>query len=279
MTSSTAFTTANDADDDAVNLDVENEPAQEQDPRPEPESEPARQLVFTPPPWFDRALGVSIVAAKAATIACAIDGFVNADTPRLRGKGIRARAFGYTGALFLVPGIWRLLPNRGRYPRGLDLAVTLPLLIDAGGNALGLYDEAHLDDVVHFLNAAIVAGVAGALFATRTDDPWPAAFAGTGTAIAGEAIWEIGEYVAMKAGANGMGLSYRDTVADLADSILGAIVGGVVTWLRMPQEKEARRRGWRHAVAGWRDMGEPVSIVGARGSAAERALKRARIAR
>src|SRR5207249_4986735 len=139
----------------------------------------------------DRVPEAAIVAPKAATIACAIDGFVNANTPRLRGKAIRTRAVGYTAGLFLVPAIWRILPDRGRYPRGLDLAVTLPLLIDAGGNALGLYDEAHLDDVVHVLNAAIVAGVAGALFASRTDNPWEAAFAGTGTAIAGETFWEI----------------------------------------------------------------------------------------
>ena len=225
------------------------------------------------PPWLDRALEAVIVAAKAATIACAIDGFVNADTPRFRGKGIRARAFGYTACLFLVPVLWRVLPNRGRYPRGLDLAVTLPLLIDAAGNSVGLYDEAHLDDVVHFLNAAIVSGVAGALFASRTDDPWQAAVAGTGAAIAGETFWEIGEYLAMKAGADGMGLTYGDTIGDMADSALGAVVGGVVTWLRMPRDRERRRRGWRHAVAGFRDPGEPLSVLGGPGTVGERALR------
>ena len=232
------------------------------------------RFAFRPPPWMDRALDAAIVASKAATVACAIDAIVNADTPRLRGKGLRLRAVGYLGGLAIVPVIWRVLPNHGRYPRGLDLAVALPLLIDAGGNSLGLYNEAHLDDVVHFINAAIVAGVAGALFATRTDDPWQAAVAGTGTAIAGESIWEVAEYVAMKAGAEGMGLTYQDTIADLADSTLGAIVGGIVTWLRMPRAKEARSRGWRHAVAGWRETGEPVSIVGGRGSVADRAVRR-----
>ena len=232
------------------------------------------RFAFEPPPWMDRALEAAIVASKAATVACAIDAIVNADTPRLRGKGLRLRAIGYVGGLAIVPAIWRVLPNHGRYPRGLDLAVALPLLIDAAGNSLGLYNEAHLDDVVHFINAAIVAGVAGALFATRTDDPWQAAVAGTGTAIAGESVWEIAEFVAMKAGAEGMGLTYEDTIADIADSTLGAIVGGIVTWLRMPRDKEARSRGWRHAVAGWRETGEPVSIVGGRGSVADRAVRR-----
>jgi hypothetical protein len=233
-------------------------------------------LAIRPPSWLDRALDVAIVGAKGVTIACAIDGFVNADSPRLRGKAIRVRAIGYTAALFIVPAIWRLLPDRGRYPRGLDLAVSLPLLIDAGGNALGLYEEAHLDDVVHFLNAAIVAGVAGALFATRTDEPMEAALAGTATAIAGETVWEIAEYVAMKAGADGMDLTYADTIADMAESALGAIVGGIVTMLRMPRDRAERRRGWRHAIAGWREAGEPIAITGGRGSVAERVAAAAR---
>lgn len=237
-----------------------------------PETRPTR-LAFAPPPWLDRVLEVAILATKAATIACAIDGFVNADTPRLRGKGIRARAIGYTASLFLVPAIWRILPDRGRYPRGLDLAVTLPLLIDAGGNALGLYEEAHLDDVVHFLNGAIVSGIAGALFATRTDEPLEAALAGTSVAIAGETAWEIAEFLAMKAGANGMDLTYEDTIADLAESALGAVIGGLVTWVRMPRERADRRRGWRHAVGGWRDRSEPIAISGGRGSVAERAIR------
>jgi hypothetical protein len=241
------------------------------DPVPPPD-ERRRRLVVQPPPWLEHALGALIVGAKAATLACAADAVLNADTPRLRGKAMRARAAGYTAGIFLVPAIWRALPERGRYPRGLDLAVALPLLIDALGNSLGLYDEAHLDDVVHFLNAAIVAAIAGALFATRTDDPWEAAVAGTGTAIAGETLWEIGEYVAMKAGATGMGLTYGDTIGDMADSALGAAVGGIITWFRMPREKAARSKGWRHAIGGWREADEPVALAGGRGSLAERAL-------
>jgi hypothetical protein len=239
------------------------------------ERRPGR-LAIAPPSWLDRALEIAIVAAKTATIACAIDGFVNADTPRLRGKAIRTRAFGYTAALFVVPAIWRVLPDRGRYPRGLDLAVTLPLLIDAAGNATGLYQEAHIDDVVHFINGAIVSAVAGSLFAMRTDEPWQAALAGTGVAITGETLWEIAEFTAMKLGANGMNLTYVDTVADLAESTLGAAVGGLVTWLRMPRAGADRRRGWRHAIAGWRQAGEPVAITGGRGSVAERAVGLAR---
>ena len=245
--------------------------------RSSPDRRPAAaRLTIEPRPWLTRALSSAILAAKAVTLACAVDAVLNADSPRLRGKAMRTRALGYTAGLFLVPVLWRMLPNRGRYPRGLDLAVTIPLLIDAGGNAAGLYEEAHLDDVVHFLNAAIVSGVAGALFATRTDDPWQAALAGTGAAITAETAWEIAEWVAYEAGAEGMDLTYGDTRADLAESSAGAIVGGLVTWLRMPRDPGERRRGWRHALGGWREAGEPIALLGGRGTVAERVTTAAR---
>jgi hypothetical protein len=43
----------------------------------------------------------------------------------------------------------------------------------------------------------------------------------------------------------------------------------------MPRERADRRRGWRHAVGGWRDRGEPIAITGGRGSAAEQAVQAA----
>ena len=64
----------------------------------------------------DAALTAAIVATKAATIGFAVDAFLNADSPRLRGKAIRTRAIGYVGALFIVPVAWRLLPERTAIP-------------------------------------------------------------------------------------------------------------------------------------------------------------------
>jgi hypothetical protein len=197
-------------------------------------------------PRFDAAITAVTVAAKAVTIGLAIDAVINADSPRLRGKAIRTRAIGYTAGLFIVPLVWRLLPDRGSYPRALDLAVTVPLLLDAGGNALGLYEDAHVDDVVHVANAAIVSGVAGALFAPRVDERWQAALAGAGVAIAAESAWEVAEYIAWRLGADGMNLTYEDTVDDIAGSWVGAVVGALFTLTRMPRSKTDRSRvGWR----------------------------------
>jgi hypothetical protein len=204
---------------------------------------------------LDAAISAITAAAKLVTIGCAIDALLNADSPRLRGKAIRTRAFGYTAGLFIVPVVWRLLPDRGPYPRALDLAVTTPLLLDAAGNALGMYERAHVDDVVHFANAAIVSGVAGALFAPRVDEPWQAALAGAGVAIAGETAWEVAEYGAWRLGQEGMHLTYEDTMADIAESWLGAVVGALFTLTRMRRSKAARTRsGWRGPL-GLRETG------------------------
>src|SRR5215207_6614904 len=127
----------------------------------------------------DRALRAVTLAAKAATVACAVDALLHADSARLRGKAIRTRAVGYTAALLIVPLAWRLLPGpRGPYPRALDLGVTVPLLADAAGNALGVYERARVDDAVHVANAALLAAASGSLIAPHVDDAWQAALAG-----------------------------------------------------------------------------------------------------
>ncbi len=209
---------------------------------------PADSVVDTPLPrdrrsLIDIAWWAAIVAAKAATIGFAVDAFRRADTPRLRGKGIRRRFFGYVGGVFLVPLAWRLSRNAGPYPRGLDLAVTAPLLLDAGGNALGVYQEAHIDDVVHFANAAVVAGVASALLAPRLKEPWQAAVAGSAVSMAAATAWEIVEYGAWRLGADGLNLTYEDTMDDIIESWLGAIVGGALALLRHRTGGDRRASG------------------------------------
>ncbi|MFL5709316.1 MAG: hypothetical protein ACJ77Y_10065 [Chloroflexota bacterium] len=203
---------------------------------------------------MESALALSILVGKASTVAFAVDAFANADTPRLRGKAIRTRAIGYAGALLVVPILWWLLPDRDRYPRALDLAVTVPLLLDAGGNALDLYEEAHIDDLVHIANSGIVSGVAGSLFAPKVDERWQAALIGAGVSITAAAAWELAEYGAMRLGADGMDLTYDDTMADLAEGFLGAALGALFTLTRVPRARSDRkRRGWREPL-GLRDQ-------------------------
>jgi hypothetical protein len=225
------------------NAPASTPPSQTAEPSPS-EPTPGPGLPASHP--IEKARWAALWAAKVVTVAFGIDALLHANSPRFSGKAMRVRAIGYLGALAIVPIAWRFLPDRGRYPRGLDTAVTIPLLLDAAGNGLGVYEDAHVDDIVHFANTAIASGVAGALVAPRVDERWHAALVATGLAISAETLWEIMEYTAMRMGANGMDLSYHDTMEDLIDSTLGAIVGGLFTLTRVPRSREARKRaGWR----------------------------------
>jgi hypothetical protein len=215
------------------------------DPMPAPLAGPKRSRS----PVVENLLAALIAVAKIATVIFAIDAFVNANSRRLRGKAIRTRAIGYVGGLLIVPIAWRLLPDRGRYPRTLDLAVTVPLLLDAGGNALGMYEDAHVDDLVHVANAAIVSGVVGALAAPNVDERWQAAGIGAGVAVAGAAAWELAEYAAMRLGADGMDLTYEDSMFDLAEGFVGAAIGALFALTRLPRSRAERHlRGWREPL-------------------------------
>jgi hypothetical protein len=222
-------------------------PAQPAQPTPAPSSPPSVADVV----WL-----ALIGTVKAIIVALAIDAFVNSHTPRFSGKGMRIRAVGYAGTLLIVPVVWRLRGRKDPYPRALDLAVALPILADAGGNAVGIYQRAHVDDAIHFANGALLSSVLGALVTPRARTSWEAAAFATAVGTSAAAGWEVAEWIGLKLGAKGMDLSYDDTMADLIETSAGAILGGVVTLLRHPErlrhlpgrgDDRIIARGTRHA--------------------------------
>ena len=203
-----------------------------------PEDSPAASVSPQPPAPPPTALDVGWVAAitavKAAVIALAVDAWVNSSAPRYSGKAMRVRALGYAGGMLAVPLIWRLRGRPQPYPRELDMAITLPLLIDAGGNATGIYQRAHVDDLIHFADGATLASVVGALATPRTRTSWEAAGVAALAGMAAAGVWEIGEWVGLKLGARGMDLNYDDTMTDLIETMSGALLGATITLLRHP---------------------------------------------
>lgn len=187
-----------------------------------------------PPALSDLAWTGAITTVKATVVALAVDAFVNSEKPRFQGKAMKVRAVGYAGTLLLVPVLWRLRGRPEPYPKELDLLVALPLLVDAGGNAVGLYQNAHVDDAIHFANGALLSGVVGAVAAPRMKTGWEAAAFATAIGTATAAAWEIFEWIGLKLGARGMDLTYDDTMEDLIESSAGAMLGGLVTLLRHP---------------------------------------------
>jgi hypothetical protein len=226
-----------------------------------------RYPVASPPPPtpIEIAWIAATAVAKASVLALAIDAFVNSDTERFSGKGMRLRAIGYAGGLLLVPVAWRLRGRPEPYPRELDLAMTLPLLFDAAGNAVGIYQRAHVDDLVHFANGALVASVVGAIAGPRVRTSWEAAAVAAAASGAFAGLWEIAEWLGLKAGARGMNLSYDDTMADLIETMAGGWLGALVTLLRHPSRlgNVPGRRG-DAVVATSRQREGPASEAAAR---------------
>jgi hypothetical protein len=199
-----------------------------------PTSSAAPQPTAPPPTLVDVGWAATIAAAKSAVIALAIDAWVNSSAPRYSGKAMRVRALGYVGGLLAVPLAWRLRGRPQPYPRELDMAITLPLLVDAGGNAIGIYQRAHVDDLIHFADGATLASVVGALATPRTRTSWEAAGVAALAGMAAAGVWEIAEWVGLKLGARGMDLTYEDTMTDLAETMSGALLGALITLLRHP---------------------------------------------
>jgi uncharacterized membrane protein YjdF len=115
------------------------------------------------------------------------------------------------------------------------MLVALPLLADAGGNAIGIYQRKHVDDAVHFANGALLAGTVGSLAQARTRTAWEAGAVAATVGVAAAAVWEMFEWIALKLGARGMDLSYDDTMEDLLETSAGALLGGLATLLRNPR--------------------------------------------
>ena len=181
-------------------------------------------------------------AAKTATALFSLDPLLDPEQPKFHGKAMRIRVLGYLGVLLAVPIAWSLRGRREPYPVGTDLMLSVPLLLDAGGNSLGVYDRAHIDDVVHFANAAILMTAFGAAVAPRVGSRWEAAIITLGAGATGALAWEILEYIGHKLGFEGMNLTYEDTIEDSIESFLGSLVAAGITaarWQPRPERASA----------------------------------------
>jgi hypothetical protein len=192
----------------------------------------------------------ALTAAKVATLTYTAEAVLRPHQPKYKGKAMRIRSLGYLGGLALVPAAWWVFERDERYPVAADLAVSVPLLIDAAGNSLGIYDEARLDDLVHGFNAAVLSSLFGAVISTRMRSRAAAAGATVAFGVVGEIAFDAMEYVADAVGFRGLGLSREDTLADVAAASIGAVVAGVVTWARWKPRREAPLLGLPQEVPG-----------------------------
>lgn len=175
---------------------------------------------------------VLLALAKALGFAFSMEPVLYPKQRKYKGKAMRIRAVGYFAMLLAVPVGWLARRPREPYPVLADLALSVPMLLDSGGNALGIYDDANVDDLVHLANTAILSTAFGAAISPHVDSRWKAAALTTAFGITGELGWEMMEYTADRIGFKGLSLSREDTLADIGEAVLGALAAGAITAVR-----------------------------------------------
>lgn len=191
---------------------------------------------------------VLLAVAKSLGFAFSIEPVLRPKQRKYKGKAMRIRAIGYFAMLLAVPVGWLVRRRRDSYPVLADLALSVPLLLDAGGNSLGIYDDASIDDLVHFTNTAILSSAFGAAISPHVDSRWKAGALTTAFGVTGELGWEAMEYTADRIGFKGLSLSREDTIADIAVAVLGSLVAGAITTIRW--KPQAASTAGRSAAAG-----------------------------
>ena len=186
-------------------------------------------MVRRRPPWW-------LVLAKLALASLLVTGALFPTVGGFAGKGMAFRLPLFLLPALVIPAI-RLLRRGGTspYPVALDAGLTLPFLLDTAGNAFGLYDTVDVtDDVLHFVNWALLFGGVTTALPRGAVPKWIVWAAGSGLSVIGIIGWEVAEYAVMQSGVAGLHLTYGDTLGDLVLSTLGGCAGALaaVRWLR-----------------------------------------------
>ena len=173
------------------------------------------------------------VAAKILLVALLLYAVTNPEMPRFAGKAMGIRAVLYPLATLLIPLVWTLKGRPPPYPHGADTLLAGPFLVDVGGNVANLYDSVvWFDDAAHAVTWMLLVLAIGALLLRLRLVPWVTAALCIGFGSVTHVLWEILEYLIMISGRTGLHLTYRDTVGDLAASLSGSVLAGLVAgWI------------------------------------------------
>ena len=165
-------------------------------------------------------LKLALLATFVVVLAVPLD--------QLEGKGMSYRLPVFAVGAAIVPLAWRR--RFAPYPATADCLVVSPFLLDTTGNLAGLYDSFdRADDVFHFVNWLLLTAAFLAWRFRRTDSERDARLLATGFGALAIVAWEVAEWLAGEFGAGeALGLSYNDTIGDLAFSTIGGLIGALL---------------------------------------------------
>ena len=193
------------------------------------------------------ARAVASIGAKALATALSWIPLVDPERSSFRGKAMGIRAAGYPAFTLALPAAWLAAGRPQPYPWRADLALSGPLVVDAGGNVLGLFSKhEHFDRISHGLGWTFVALAAGDAIRPVARHAGLTLVAAVGVGAIVAVAWEIGEFAAWKSGSSGLDLTYEDTIDDLVFGLLGSVAGAAWS-VALPARDGGSWRpfGWR----------------------------------
>jgi len=180
-----------------------------------------------------RAAAAVNFSAKLLLVGLLLYSVSSQDLARFAGKAMTTRALTYPIAAVIVPIGWLLLGRPRPYPHVADALLVAPFLIDVGGNVADLYNSiVWFDDVAHATTWMLLVLAVGILLIRLRLPPWVTGALCVGFGAVSHILWEIIEYLLMVSGSSGLQLTYGDTIGDLAMSLSGSVLAGVITGLR-----------------------------------------------
>jgi len=173
--------------------------------------------------WLNYAVKASLVALFAVAVFVPLDA--------LEGKAMAARAPVFLAPAIVVPILARAR-NWAPYPHVGDALLSAPFAADTLGNVVGFYDRYPVtDDVLHAVNWVLLVGAFHAFRFRNVGDRRDAVLLGYGFGALAIVWWEAFEWLVSSdglGGADGLSLTYSDTVGDLVLSSTGGLVGSIV---------------------------------------------------
>ena len=171
----------------------------------------------------------AIVGTKILLAGLLLTGALFPHVGGFAGKGYAFRLPLFLIPALLVPAIRRLRRVRTAYPIPLDVALTVPFLLDTAGNAVGGFDRwDNFDKVLHGVNWVVLVWGVTAHLARPGRERGVLWVAGAGIGAMAAIGWELAEYGVMRAGVGGLHLTYVDTLGDLACGTVGGMVGALL---------------------------------------------------
>jgi hypothetical protein len=145
------------------------------------------------------ALALASVSAKLVATALSWVPVVDRERTSFHGKAMGVRAVGYPAFTLALPAAWLAAGRPRPYPWRADLALSAPLVVDAGGNVLGLFTRhEHFDRISHGLGWTFVALAAGDAIRPVARHTGLTVLGAIGVGAIVAVAWEIGEFAAWK---------------------------------------------------------------------------------